>query len=258
MSSTRHSLSRSILFALTTAAGLSAPSSARSQGQWDWPEKAENLLVLPKDTSAKQLRATMIGFVRSLGVRCSYCHVGEEGKPLSEFDFPSDDNHKKDVAREMLRMLTSIDKHLDEIRNENDSTAVNMRCYTCHRGRPVPRSLAEELNLTYLERGVDSAMVAYATLKGEFYGQGAYNFGEESLAEFGFQLLDKGDQNAAIAFLLLNVKEFPESAAAHASLGRAYQMAGQKELAIEYYENSLAIDPDDPRTQAMLEKLRGE
>jgi tetratricopeptide (TPR) repeat protein len=233
-------------------------SPALGQGDWDWPEKAENLKVLPKDTPAQKLRATMIGFTQALGVRCSHCHVGEEGKPLSEYNFASDENHEKDVAREMMRMLGSIDKHLDEIRNETDSTAVNMRCYTCHRGRPKPRTLAEELNLAYQQDGLDSAMVAYAALKAEFYGSGAYSFGEESLAELGFQLLNKGDQDAAIAFLRLNVDEFPGSASAHATLARAYQMAGQKERAIEHCEKALAIDPEDRRSKAMLEKLRGQ
>ena len=33
----------------------------------------------------------MPGFTRALGVRCSYCHVGEEGESLSTYDFASDD-----------------------------------------------------------------------------------------------------------------------------------------------------------------------
>src|SRR5262245_19404795 len=45
-------------------------------------EKFKNLQVLPKDISEEQLNSTMNGFTRALGVRCAYCHVGEEGKPL--------------------------------------------------------------------------------------------------------------------------------------------------------------------------------
>src|SRR5580692_13151166 len=75
-----------------------------TQESWSWPEKPKNLQVLPKDWPGSRLQPVMIGFTRALGVRCSYCHVGEEGKPLSTFDFASDDNPNKNRAREMLRM----------------------------------------------------------------------------------------------------------------------------------------------------------
>ena len=77
----------------------------RAQDTWTWPEKPKNLQVLPKDWPGTRLRPVMVGFSRALGVRCSYCHKGEEGKPLSTYDFASDDNPNKNRAREMLRML---------------------------------------------------------------------------------------------------------------------------------------------------------
>ncbi len=54
----------------------------------------------------------MKGFTRALGVRCSHCHVG--GNPLSTYDFASDENPNKGRAREMLRMLNSINEHLQK------------------------------------------------------------------------------------------------------------------------------------------------
>src|SRR5215813_630156 len=63
-----------------------------AQDTWTWPEKPKNLQVLPKDWPGTRLRPVMVGFTRALGVRCSYCHKGEEGKPLSTYDFVSDDN----------------------------------------------------------------------------------------------------------------------------------------------------------------------
>ena len=79
--------------------------------QWSWPEKPQNLQVLPSDWPGSRLSAPMRGFTRALGVRCSYCHDGEEGQPLSAYDFASDANPNKDRAREMLRMLGSINGH---------------------------------------------------------------------------------------------------------------------------------------------------
>ena len=96
--------------ALLLAACL--PASAWSQDDWKWPEKPKNLQVMPKEWTGKKLSPVMRGFTAALGVRCTHCHVGEEGKPLSTFDFASDANPNKDRAREMYRMLGDINEHL--------------------------------------------------------------------------------------------------------------------------------------------------
>ena len=83
------------IIALTVIAAL----PAQTQESWSWPEKLSNLQVLPKDCPGIRLGPVMIGFTRALGVRCSYCHKGEEGKPLSTYDFASDDNPNKKRAR---------------------------------------------------------------------------------------------------------------------------------------------------------------
>ena len=69
----------------------------------DPPHK--NLKVLPQDIPGPQLLSTMKFFSLSLGVRCTFCHVGEEGKPLSTFDFASDAKREKQTARKMLAMV---------------------------------------------------------------------------------------------------------------------------------------------------------
>src|SRR5215475_8669 len=112
-------------------------ASEWSQDAWTWPEKTKNLQVLPKDWSGSRLRPVMIGFTRALGVHCSYCHKGEDGKPLSTYDFASDDNPNKNRAREMLRMLNDIEDHLKKIDPSSDRR-VHLWCHTCHHGRPRP------------------------------------------------------------------------------------------------------------------------
>jgi len=235
---------------------LTPANEAKTQGRWSWPDSAENLKELPEDFNGQQLRAVMMGFVGALGVRCSYCHVGEDGQPLSTFDFPSDDNPKKDISREMLRLLGSVNDHLDEIREDNDE-AVNMWCHTCHRGLAIPRTLGEELALVYDKAGIDSAITKYHELRGEYYGKGSYDFGEGSLVDVGFEWLEE-DQDAAIALLLLNVDQYPESIWANGALANAYQTIGKNDLAIKYYEKALALDPENPRIKAMLERLQSE
>ena len=50
----------------------------------------------------------IVKVTRICNLRCTYCHVGNEGEPLSSYDFPSDQKPEKNKAREMLRMVGAI------------------------------------------------------------------------------------------------------------------------------------------------------
>ena len=95
----------------------------------------KNLVVLPSGISRADLISTMKLFTQSLGVRCTYCHVGEEGKPLSTFDFASDAKDHKDTARGMLRMADRLNAELPGITGLPDA---RVTCFTCHRGSTKP------------------------------------------------------------------------------------------------------------------------
>src|SRR5207253_170398 len=106
--------STSLVFVLLSSLALA--SGAHAQARWEWPERAKNLKVLPRNTSKDQLRDTMVGFTRALGVRCVFCHVGEDGKPLSTFDFVSDRKIEKETARGMVRMARSVNRDLKKMK----------------------------------------------------------------------------------------------------------------------------------------------
>jgi len=232
-----------------------ASATLYAQEQWTWPEKPKNLQVLPKDFTGQRLRPVMTGFTRALGVRCSYCHIGEEGKPLSSYDFASDQNPNKERAREMLRMLGSINEHLKKI-TPSSEPRVNMWCHTCHQGRPRPATLEEELSWSYRKGGIDAATARYRELRGRYYGKAAYDFSERSLNTFGHDLLEKGDHTAAITVFAINAAEFPLSGNVWDSLAETYLAAGKKELAEIYYRKSLEIDPQNENALTQLRKLQ--
>ena len=231
---------------------LSLPAAAQ---EWSWPEKAQNLQVLPEDWPGERLRPPMMGFTRALGVDCSYCHVGEENQPLSTYDFASDANPNKERAREMLRMLGAVNGHLQKIEPSGEER-VNMWCHTCHRGRPRPMTLDEELSEVYAKDGGDSALEHYDAWREEFYGKGAYDFeSERTLNRLGYEMLGKDDVEGAIKVFTLNTEKFPESANAWDSLGEGHLKAGNKELSERFYEKSLEIDPTNQNARDMLKKL---
>jgi hypothetical protein len=134
--------------------------------EWTWPERGKNSRCCRRLSSAFVSAVTRL---HALGVRCSYCHVGQEGRPLSTFDFVSDQNPNKDRAREMYRMLGDINGHLKKIQPSADKR-VNMWCQTCHRGRPRPTTLAEELDAARLGTpgGAPAALARYRELKQRF------------------------------------------------------------------------------------------
>lgn len=95
----------------------------------------KNLKVLPHDIPRAQLISTMKLFSQSLGVRCTYCHVGDDGRPLSTFDFASDAKDKKLTARKMLVMTHRLNEQDFGV---HDFSQVKVTCFTCHRGSPKP------------------------------------------------------------------------------------------------------------------------
>jgi len=231
----------------------SLPGSA--QDTWTWPEKPKNLQVLPKDWPGMRLRPVMSGFTRALGVRCSYCHKGEEGKPLSTYDFASDENPNKNRAREMLRMLNDIEEHLKKIEPSGDKR-VNMWCHTCHRGRARPMTLDEELGEQYRKKGLQAALDDYADLKKKYYGRAAFDFGEGSLNVFGYTLLEANNTAGAIQVFKVNAETFPDSSNVWDSLAEGYLKAGDLGKAQENYEKALKLDPANQSAKEALKKIK--
>jgi len=239
-------------------------SAALAQGQappparWEWPDRAKNLKVFPKNTPKEQLSDAMIGFTRALGVRCPFCHVGQEGQSLATFDFVSDQKVEKTTARGMLKMVMNIEKDLKKMKLPPDPHRVQVQCITCHRGRPRPMTLAEELNTVYESAGIDSTVARYSLLRDRFYGSGSYDFSERSLNQVGGNLMTKGKNDDAIRIYQLNVQQNPNSSFAYSSLADAYAAAGQKDLAIQNYEKAVQLEPRNREADQKLKELRGQ
>jgi hypothetical protein len=69
---------------------LSLPAAAQAPGRFP-PESLVNVKVMPRSTPVSQVVGMMRNITFALGVRCQYCHVGEEGMPLAQFDFAKDE-----------------------------------------------------------------------------------------------------------------------------------------------------------------------
>jgi Photosynthetic reaction centre cytochrome C subunit/Tetratricopeptide repeat len=245
-----------VLVAVASASPLDAQPPQQGQPQWQWPEHPKNLKVLPKDIKSEQLQATMIGFTRALGVRCPFCHVGEEGKPLSTFDFVSDGKLQKQIARRMVLMVGDIHKDLKKA-GLSPGPRVNVGCITCHHGRPRPATLAEEMTIAYDKGGIDSAFATYDDLRARFYGRNSYDFGEAGLVEFADALRQKGKIPDAVRVFEKNAEIFPQSLRALEGVASAYEATNQNDKAIATYKKMLEIDPQNRNAQRHLDALQG-
>jgi len=176
------------------------------------PQKLTNLKVLPADIAPDSLVRIMTGFTRALGVRCTNCHVGEEGRPLETYDFASDEKLLKRKARTMIEMLRRINgEHLSGLEQPVEPP-LRVECGTCHRGIRQPRPLQQILLAADAAGGVDSVFSQYRALRGRYYGGAAYDFGEVALGDVGTALASRGRGADAERVHALNVEMNPGSA----------------------------------------------
>ena len=81
---------------------------------------------------------------------------------------------------------------------------------------------------------------------------------EQSINRAGYELMRAGKLQDAIELLKTNVRLFPESWNTYDSLGEAYAKAGETALAIQNYEKSIQLNPENEFGKAALAKLRGK
>jgi len=119
------------------------------------------------------------------------------------------------------------------------------------------RSIADALFKTILEKDVASAVKQYREMKA---GSSAseYDFGEMELNRLGYRLLSTRKVAEAIEIFKLNVESFPQASNVYDSLGEAYMLHGDKELAIANYKRSLELDPQNKNATAKLTTLTTE
>jgi tetratricopeptide (TPR) repeat protein len=83
-----------------------------------------------------------------------------------------------------------------------------------------------------------------------------YDFSEPLLNTLGYDLINKKKLKEAIEILKLNAEMFPRSANVYDSLGEAYMLNGDKDLAMRNYQRSLELNPKNTNAIDLLKKLR--
>ncbi|MEX2151965.1 MAG: c-type cytochrome [Gemmatimonadaceae bacterium] len=241
---------------LLCAIGLVSTSvsvNAQAPGTWP-PDSLINTQVIPRTTPVIQVVGTMRNFTSALGVRCQFCHVGEEGLPLERFDFASDEKRNKLVARQMMRMAQEINRRLDTI-PQRGSPALPVTCATCHRGisRPIP--LFTAIAEAAVAVNADSAIRAYRALRARYFGRDAYDFSESALNIAAFRVGRAGKSDDALALLRLNEEMFPNSSGMYVFKGNIHLMKGDTATAATAFREALRRDSANSEARGRLRDI---
>lgn len=109
----------------------------------------------------------------------------------------------------------------------------------------------------YLLAGkLEEAMEGYRRIKKETPDNPTVS--EQRLNTLGYGFMRQKKMPEAITVFKVNVELYPNSWNTYDSLGEAYMNNGDKELAIENYKKSLALNPNNTGGAAALKKLEAE
>jgi tetratricopeptide (TPR) repeat protein len=115
--------------------------------------------------------------------------------------------------------------------------------------------IVDTLSATIASSGIDQAAKQYHELKAA--APSKYDFDEDEVNSFGYQLLRAEKFKQAIRIFQLNVEAYPQSGNTYDSLAEAYMDDGDKSQAIANYQRSLQINPRNANAVKMLRKLNG-
>jgi hypothetical protein len=245
---------RSLLLSLGLL-GSAGALAAQAPGHWP-PDSLVNTKVFPHATPVMQVVGAMRNITGALGVRCQFCHVGEEGMPLERFDFAKDEKRTKLVARQMMLMVQEINRRLDTL-PEHGHAGPNLQvtCATCHRGVSRPAPLATLMEETATAAGADSATRLYRALRERYYGRDAYDFGESSLNIAAFRLGRANKFDDAFALLRLNEELFPGSSGMYVFRGNISLMKSDTAAAVTAFREAVRRDSTNQEAKGRLRAM---
>lgn len=233
--------------------GWSTTALAQAPGKFP-PDSLVNTKVIPHNTPVINVVGIMRNFAGDLGVRCQFCHIGQEGQPLAQFDFASDEKRTKLVARQMMLMVQEINRRVDTLPGRATG-GLQVTCATCHRGVSKPTPLYALILDAGTAGGPDSAVKLYRALRDRYYGRDSYDFGEQSLNTAAFRLGRAGKFDAAFAVLELNEELFPRSSGMYVFRGNVELMRGDTTAAANAFREAIRRDSTNGEARGRLRDI---
>ncbi len=118
---------------------------------------------------------------------------------------------------------------------------------------PPKMSIAEALDRTIKEKGVEAGIAQYRELKAK--ESATYDFSERQLNDLGYQLMRSGKLKEAVEIFKLNVEMYPKSSNVYDSLGEGYSNLNERDLAIANYKKAIELDPKNTSAVEQLKRI---
>jgi len=185
----------------------------------------------------------------ALGVSCDYCHAPRGTEPR----VTANGKPRLEVGREMIAMTASLNASVQSATGKTAREAAAVTCGTCHRGVAIPRPLADILIVTGVREGADAAVKQYRELRGQYFGRGSYDFGEETLLSVARRLANARPE-VAIPLADLNMEFYPKSV--NTLVQKAIAQGGRDdEGAVATLKKALEIDPENGEIKGRLYQI---
>jgi hypothetical protein len=227
------------------------PAGGAGRGGQQPPPPLTNLKIYPKDIARPELITTMQGFVRQLGVQsqggCGYCHSGT----APQWDFASDANPKKDVARRMILMSREITGKMPEVTGKPAAQITALRCATCHRGVAVPKVTDVALADALAKGGAAAAVQQYKESRKQ-----ALDYNENALVAYATTLINTDKADDALTVLQANAELDATHAPTYAAMAQAYAKKNDKDNQIKMLEKAVQLDPNNQQLKRQLDQLK--
>jgi CubicO group peptidase (beta-lactamase class C family) len=121
---------------------------------------------------------------------------------------------------------------------------------------PPKKSVATELYATILEKGIPAGLSFYREMLSKSPEE--YSLVESEMNVCGYEFINLKKFEEAIAVFKLNTEAFPKSSNTYDSLGEAYMLHGDRDLAIRNYQKSLELDPKNTNAIDKITILKGK
>jgi predicted negative regulator of RcsB-dependent stress response len=140
--------------------------------------------------------------------------------------------------------------------NGHPGAPVRVLCSSCHRGLPIPRSIADVV--TDAATSGAAGLAKFKELRTQYYGGQQYDFSENALLTIAQRAITAKNLDDAIAYLQTNLEYYPKSARTHQAMAQARNAKGDRQGAIKDLERALELDPNSAQARNQLQQLRGQ
>ncbi len=163
------------------------------------------------------------------------------------------------ICRYVLHFLDAYLKNSNEgfeyLKNTLEENGIPKGLFTIERKKPLNRPpMDEEFFGIIRDEGVIRATEIFHNARK--IDPDVILFNEGVMNNLGYQYLNMGKIQTAIELFRLNVQAYPDSANVYDSLAEAHLKNGDLIQAIDNYEKSLRLNPENQKTRELIKKLR--